>query len=62
VTKDGCEVITRLPVRKIAVAGTHYFTSGENCPTTREDAVEFEQSGALERVRFSVSIDLKLLN
>ena len=51
VTKDGCEVITRFPSEKLLVAGTHYFTTGGELPTTRETQSNLNNPGALERVR-----------
>jgi len=51
VTKNGCEVITRFPSEKLLVAGTHYFTSGGELPTTRETQSNLNNPGALERVR-----------
>ena len=51
VTKDGCEVITRFPSEKLLVAGTHYFTSGGELPTTRETQSNLNNPGALERVK-----------
>ncbi len=51
VTKDGCEVITRFPSEKLLVAGTHYFTTGGELPTTRETQSNLNNPGALERVK-----------
>ena len=51
VTKNGCEVITRFPSEKLLVAGTHYFTTGGELPTTREAQSNLNNPGALERVR-----------
>jgi len=51
VTKDGCEVITRFPSEKLLVAGTHYFTTGGELPTTREAQSNLNNPGALERVK-----------
>ena len=51
VTKDGCEVITRFPSEKLLVAGTHYFTSSGELPTTREAQSNLNNPGALERVK-----------
>jgi len=51
VTKNGCEVITRFPSEKLLVAGTHYFTTGGELPTTRETQSNLNNPGALERVR-----------
>jgi Xaa-Pro aminopeptidase len=51
VTKNGCEVITRFPSEKLLVAGTHYFTSGGELPTTRETQSNLNNPGALERVK-----------
>jgi Xaa-Pro aminopeptidase len=51
VTRDGCEVITRFPSEKLLVAGTHYFTSGGELPTTRETQSNLNNPGALERVK-----------
>jgi len=51
VTKDGCEVITRFPSEKLLVAGTHYFTSGGELPTTRETQSNLNNPGALDRVK-----------
>ena len=50
VTKDGCELITRFPSEKLLVAGTHYFTTGGELPTTRETQSNLNNPGALERV------------
>jgi Xaa-Pro aminopeptidase len=50
VTKDGCEIITRFPSEKLLVAGTHYFTTGGELPTTRETQSNLNNPGALERV------------
>ncbi|HJX10960.1 MAG TPA: Xaa-Pro peptidase family protein [Candidatus Binatia bacterium] len=50
VTKDGCEVITRFPSEKLLVAGTHYFTTGGELPTTRETQSNLNNPGSLERV------------
>ncbi len=36
VTKDGCEVITRLPAEELLVAGAHHYTVAGPLPTTRE--------------------------
>ena len=49
VTKDGCEIITRFPSEKLLVAGTHYFTTGGELPTTREAQSNLNNPGALER-------------
>ncbi|MGZ8451681.1 MAG: M24 family metallopeptidase, partial [Candidatus Binatia bacterium] len=51
VTKDGCELITRFPSEKLLVAGTHYFTTGGELPTTRETQSNLNNPGALERVK-----------
>jgi Xaa-Pro aminopeptidase len=51
VTKDGCEIITRFPSEKLLVAGTHYFTSGGELPTTRETQSALNNPGALERIK-----------
>jgi len=51
VNKDGCEVITRFPSEKLLVAGTHYFTTGGELPTTRETQSNLNNPGALERVK-----------
>jgi Xaa-Pro aminopeptidase len=51
VTKDGCEIITRFPSEKLLVAGTHYFTSGGELPTTRETQSNLNNPGALDRVK-----------
>ena len=51
VTKDGCEIITRFPSEKLLVAGTHYFTTGGELPTTRETQSNLNNPGALERVK-----------
>jgi len=51
VTKDGCEIITRFPSEKLLVAGTHYFTTGGELPTTREAQSNLNNPGALERVK-----------
>jgi Xaa-Pro aminopeptidase len=51
VTKDGCEVITRFPSEKLLVAGTHYFTTGGELPTTRDTQSNLNNPGALERVK-----------
>jgi Xaa-Pro aminopeptidase len=51
VTKDGCEVITRFPSEKLLVAGTHYFTTGGELPTTRETQSNLNNPGALDRVK-----------
>jgi Xaa-Pro aminopeptidase len=51
VTQDGCEVITRFPSEKLLVAGTHYFTSGGELPTTRETQSNLNNPGALDRVK-----------
>jgi Xaa-Pro aminopeptidase len=51
VTKHGCEVITRFPSEKLLVAGTHYFTTGGELPTTRETQSNLNNAGALERVK-----------
>jgi Xaa-Pro aminopeptidase len=51
VTKDGCEVITRFPSEKLLVAGTHYFTTGGELPTTRETQSNLNNAGALDRVK-----------
>ena len=51
VTKDGCELITRFPSEKLLVAGTHYFTTGGELPTTREMQSNLNNPGALERVK-----------
>ncbi len=51
VTKDGCEVITRFPSEKLLVAGTHYFTTGGELPTTRETQSNLNNPGSLERVK-----------
>jgi Xaa-Pro aminopeptidase len=51
VTKDGCEVITRFPSEKLLVAGTHYFTTGGELPTTRETQSNLNNPGALDRVQ-----------
>ena len=50
VTKDGCELITRFPSEKLLVAGTHYFTTGGELPTTRETQSNLNNQGALARV------------
>jgi Xaa-Pro aminopeptidase len=50
VTKDGCEIITRFPSEKLLVAGTHYFTTGGELPTTRETQSNLNNPGALERI------------
>ncbi len=55
VTKDGCEIITRFPSEKLLVAGTHYFTTGGELPTTRETQSNLNNPGALERVKGSVT-------
>ena len=52
VTKDGCEVITRFPSEKLLVAGTHYFTTGGELPTTRETQSNLNNPGALDRVKW----------
>jgi Xaa-Pro aminopeptidase len=36
VTKDGCEVITRMPAEELLVAGAHHYTVAGPLPTTRE--------------------------
>src|SRR2546430_10894633 len=36
VTKDGCEVITRLPAEELLVAGAHHYTVAGPLPKTRE--------------------------
>ncbi|HLN87206.1 MAG TPA: Xaa-Pro peptidase family protein [Candidatus Limnocylindrales bacterium] len=51
VTKDGCELITRFPSEKLLVAGTHYFTTGGELPTTRDTQSNLNNPGALERVK-----------
>jgi Xaa-Pro aminopeptidase len=51
VTKDGCEVITRFPSEKLLVAGTHYFTTGGELPTTRETQSNLNNPGAFGRVQ-----------
>jgi Xaa-Pro aminopeptidase len=51
VTKDGCEIITRFPSEKLLVAGTHYFTTGGELPTTRETQSNLNNPGALDRVK-----------
>jgi Xaa-Pro aminopeptidase len=51
VTKVGCETITRFPSEKLLVAGTHYFTTGGELPTTRETQSNLNNPGALERVK-----------
>ncbi|HSQ14391.1 MAG TPA: Xaa-Pro peptidase family protein, partial [Candidatus Deferrimicrobium sp.] len=51
VTKDGCELITRFPSEKLLVAGTHYFTTGGELPTTRETQSNLNNPGALDRVK-----------
>ena len=51
VTKVGCETITRFPSEKLLVAGTHYFTTGGELPTTREAQSNLNNPGALERVK-----------
>jgi Xaa-Pro aminopeptidase len=51
VTHDGCEVITRFPSEKLLVAGTHYFTTGGELPTTRETQSNLNNPGALDRVK-----------
>lgn len=51
VTADGCEVITRFPSEKLLVAGTHYFTTGGELPTTRETQSNLNNPGALDRVK-----------
>ena len=51
VTQDGSEVITRFPSEKLLVAGTHYFTTGGELPTTRETQSNLNNPGALERVK-----------
>jgi Xaa-Pro aminopeptidase len=51
VTKHGCEVITRFPSEKLLVAGTHYFTTGGELPTTRETQSNLNNAGALDRVK-----------
>jgi Xaa-Pro aminopeptidase len=51
VNKDGCEVITRFPSEKLLVAGTHYFTTGGELPTTRETQSNLNNPGALDRVK-----------
>jgi len=50
VTKNGCEIITRFPSEKLLVAGTHYFTTGGELPTTRETQSNLNNPGALERI------------
>jgi Xaa-Pro aminopeptidase len=50
VTRDGCEIITRFPSEKLLVAGTHYFTTGGELPTTRETQSNLNNPGALERI------------
>jgi Xaa-Pro aminopeptidase len=50
VTNNGCEVITRFPSEKLLVAGTHYFTSGGELPTTRDTQSHLNNPGALERI------------
>ena len=59
VTKDGCEVITRVPSEKLLVAGTHYFTAGGELPTTRETQSNLNNPGALERVRVKQGTDTR---
>jgi Xaa-Pro aminopeptidase len=51
VTRNGCEVITRFPSEKLLVAGTHYFTTGGELPTTRETQSNLNNPGALDRVK-----------
>ena len=51
VNKDGCEVITRFPSEKLLVAGTHYFTTSGELPTTRETQSNLNNPGALDRVK-----------